>query len=54
MTFCEMYDAITQNWYALKWTNIVSKIEPIKSLYGSAAYNAKSSTDSIDLENTYL
>ena len=54
MTFSEMYDAITKNWYALKWTNIVSKIEPIESLYGSAAYNAKSSTDSLDLENTYL
>ena len=54
MTFSEMYDAITKNWYALKWTNIVSKIEPIDSLYGSAAYNAKSSTDSLDLENTYL
>jgi len=54
MTFGEMYDAITKNWYALKWTNIVSQIEPITSLYGSAAYNAKSSTDSLDLENTYL
>lgn len=54
LSFAEMSAAITINWNALEWSNVISKIEPIDSIFASAAYNTKNTTDSLDLENTYL
>lgn len=54
MSFQKMHDAIVKHWCVLRWCDVVHQIEPLRTLRGSAGYNAKSSTDSIDLRNTHL
>ena len=54
MSFQQMHDAIVKHWCVLPWCDVVNQIEPLQTLRGSAGYNAKSSTDSIDLRNTHL
>jgi len=54
LSFQNMHDAIVKHWCVLPWCDVVHQIEPLHNLRGSAGYNAKSSTDSIDLRNTHL
>lgn len=52
--YMEFRDAIIKNWKSTKWGYNQNLIEEIKSLYGSAKYQVKTSLDAIDLENIHL
>ena len=45
---------IKKCWFATDWGYVEGKVEKIKSKYRSAAYNAKTTIDAIDLENTFI
>jgi len=45
---------IKKCWFGTDWGYVEGKIEKIKSKYRSAAYNAKTTIDAVDLENTFI
>jgi hypothetical protein len=45
---------IEKFWRQTRWAYDVHKIEPIRTLIGSAKYNVKAGLDNVDMRNTYL